>query len=562
MKEKLKNLNIQKKLGTGFGTTITMFLVTVVVFIIGMVYLGLLIDNFYNYAYPLAQNTLDSRMAVQGSVKCVAVSMLTDDQATIDKFQGDAVTYLERLETNLEELEALYDGDTSRIKETQGYVEQAIAYYDEIMELQNAGKKEAALSKYMNEFGPMMTNVQNNFNAMDENTTEIADSTYHSGKRVNVIIMLVALFISISALLITIRLAGMITDVLTKPINELEGAAKEMAGGNLNADITYTSEDELGSLATSMNTMCHNVNEIVHDIDYVLAELSDGNFSVDSKCPEQYVGDYTTVLSSIRTIRDTLNTTLKQINESADQVAYGSAQLAEGAQSLAEGATDQAGAVEELTASIIDVNAMSDSNAKDAEAAYTKASETGTEAAKSQSELAELTEAMKNINDTSLEIRNIIASIEDIASQTNLLALNAAIEAARAGEAGRGFAVVADQIGKLAADSAQAAVNTRELIGKSMEEIDHGNRITEKTVQSINSILVDMREFAEITKQVSDTSRNQADMIKQVEAGIEQIANVVQNNSAAAEETSATSQELSSQADVLKQQVERFKLAD
>ena len=560
MREKLRNLDIKNKLNKSFGTTIALFLATVIVFIFGLVYVGMQFDDFYNYAYPLANNTLDSRMAVQGSVKCVAVSMLTDDAATIEKFQNDAITYLTRLETNLEELEELYDGDKTRIKETQDYVQQAIDYYDEIVDLQKAGDKDAALSKYMNEFGPMMTNVQNNFNAMDENTTAIADDTYHTAKIVDFVIMIVAILISIVALLITLRLAKVITEVLTAPIHEIEGAAKEMAEGSLNVAIDYESDDELGSLAVSMNAMCHNIDQIVNDIGYVLAELSEGNFTADSKNPKQYIGDYAPVLVSMRTIRDTLSETLRQINDSADQVAYGAVQLSESAQLLAEGATEQAGAVEELTASIIDVNAMSDDNANGAESAYKKAFETGQKAEKSQDELSALTGAMENISNTSLEIRNIIATIEDIASQTNLLALNASIEAARAGEAGRGFAVVADQIGKLATDSAQAAVNTRELIEKSMVEIENGSKITEKTVESINDILAAMTEFAEITKNVSATSKEQAEMLKQVEVGIEQIAGVVQNNSASAEETSATSQELSSQSELLKQQVGRFKL--
>ena len=85
---------------------------------------------------------------------------------------------------------------------------------------------------------------------------------------------------------------------------------------------------------------------------------------------------------------------------------------------------------------------------------------------------------MEHITEISKEIGNIITDIEDIASQTNLLALNASIEAARAGEAGKGFAVVADQIGKLAADSAKSAVNTRDLIDKTLVEIQRGNAVT------------------------------------------------------------------------------------
>ena len=142
------------------------------------------------------------------------------------------------------------------------------------------------------------------------------------------------------------------------------------------------------------------------------------------------------------------------------------------------------------------------------------------------------------------------------------MSLNASIEAARAGEAGKGFAVVADQIGKLAGDSAQAAVNTRDLIEKSLQEIENGNQITERTVAALNKILESMNDFANAVKGASESSTEQANMLKQIEQGIEQISSVVQSNSAAAEETSATSQELSAQSEGLKNLVGRFKLAE
>ena len=145
-------------------------------------------------------------------------------------------------------------------------------------------------------------------------------------------------------------------------------------------------------------------------------------------------------------------------------------------------------------------------------------------AGRNREEINELTGAMARITETSKEIENIIAAIEDIASQTNLLSLNASIEAARAGEAGRGFAVVADQIGKLAADSAQSAVNTRELIGKALEEIEAGNRIVENTMEAIGTVLADMESFAGMASGAAEASRVQADMLKQIEAGIEQIS--------------------------------------
>lgn len=165
---------------------------------------------------------------------------------------------------------------------------------------------------------------------------------------------------------------------------------------------------------------------------------------------------------------------------------------------------------------------------------------------------------MERINMTSNEIANIISEIEDIASQTNLLSLNASIEAARAGEAGKGFAVVADQIGKLASDSANSAVNTKRLIENSIQEIEKGNEITAKTTKAIEIVIEGIRQLAISTKEISELSDTQAEAMKQLEVGVEQISEVIQSNSAAAQESSATSEELSAQSEALRELVAQF----
>lgn len=134
------------------------------------------------------------------------------------------------------------------------------------------------------------------------------------------------------------------------------------------------------------------------------------------------------------------------------------------------------------------------------------------------------------------------------------------IEAARAGEAGKGFAVVASQIGKLADESAQSAVNTRELIMNSIQEIENGNQAVDVTFQTIISLVEGINEVAKKSQELAQLSETQAEQIKQAESGVNQISEVVQSNAAIAEESSATSQELSAESASLNDLVQQFKL--
>ena len=182
------------------------------------------------------------------------------------------------------------------------------------------------------------------------------------------------------------------------------------------------------------------------------------------------------------------------------------------------------------------------------------------EADTSKVDMNELIEAMNRISETSKKIENIIADIEDIASQTNLLSLNAAIEAARAGEAGKGFAVVAEQIRTLADQSAKSAVDTRELIEGALKEINEGNTVAMKAVESLDTVVGGINEIAEVSKELSTSSNQQIAAMKEADEGINQISEVVQSNSAASQECSATSEELSAQAEAMNELVSQFVL--
>lgn len=554
----MKNLTIGKKLLVTFGVIVSLFLVTVMIITFGLIYTGSQFKDFYSYSYPLSNKTLDTRRALQTSIKALGLSMMTEDQEKTQEYIAEVEKEMEGIKVNLNQLMEVYRGDTSRLKGALESLEKIKEYHIQIQEFLKENKNTEAAEIFFKEYSPAALEVQNLMKDMDENTTVLADENYSNSRNVQIILIIVAIIVSIMTLIITIIMATRLAKSLTYPILEIESVAKQMAEGNLEVSITYESKDELGQLSEDMRIMTKRVQYYMNEIVKATVQLADGDLNVAHLDP--FLGDFAKVQNAVRKLVYSLNSTMIYINQSADQVAAGAGQMAGNAQSLAEGVTDQAGAIQELTSTIENINVMAKENADAAKSIADQTLQAAKDAQNGQQSMTELVQAMGNISGVSREIQNIISTIEDIASQTNLLSLNASIEAARAGEAGKGFAVVADQIGKLASDSAQSAVETRELIQKALNEIENGNNITEKTVNILKNIIDSINLFAELAKNSSDSSDTQATLLRQIQEGIEQIENVVENNSAAAQESSATSEELSAQSENLKHQVSQFRL--
>jgi methyl-accepting chemotaxis protein len=376
-------------------------------------------------------------------------------------------------------------------------------------------------------------------------------------------LILIIIVIYVTAVVILTLIMYVIIGILTKPIVEVTKVTNKLASGELDVSIDVKSNDEIGDLAKSIDSLTARLKSYIVYIDEsvdVLNDFSNGNLIMELK--NDYQGEFEKLKEALYHVSEAFKDTIGKIKISADSINSNAEQVSSGSQVLAQGTTEQASAIEELSAEINEIYSTIVENANNAENAGKIAMESSGEVDKGNDKMKEMLTAMDEISKSSQEIGKIIKVIDDIAFQTNILALNAAVEAARAGSAGKGFAVVADEVRNLAGKSAEAAKQTTTLIENSILAINKGTTLADETGKSLSGIVNKTELTGDLIKGIVEASTQQTVSVNQIKGGIEQISSVVQENAATAESGAAHSEELSGQSQVLKDLVAGFKVDD
>lgn len=557
----VKNLSISKKLKKVLNVAIIIISTITVATGVGLMYLKGQLESFVEteYASEISiQETATSILTLSRDIRDAYIR--AENGENISSYDQNVKKYVNEITTQLEYVYNINkDPEIARELENFGNnISKWINIGNEILTAINNKDMAKANKLILNDCPEVLDVIIEQVSLIgDKISTNVQDDIQGTTRYIGIVMIIIIVIIIIGLILIT-KVVQAIIESISNPVEEIKAAALEMAKGNYDLEIEYTSEDEIGVLADCMREMILFTKDNISNITEVLNKFAEGNFDVEIE--DNYIGEFIEIKESLEKIVDSINNTFYDIKIVTEQVKDGSEQVASTAQIISEGAINQAGIIQELMAAIGQINEKVKVSTEQANSTNVLTRELGNQIELNNEKMNEMVTAMNKIEESSINIKSIINTIYSISEQTNLLALNAAIEAARAGESGKGFAVVADEIRKLAEESSVAVKNTEILIEDSINNVNDGKNVADEASEALSSVVGKAKEAVELIGTIAELTEQGAMAISEVYNGIDQIAEVVESNTAISEESAAASEELSSQSESLQNMIDKFKL--
>jgi methyl-accepting chemotaxis protein len=440
--------------------------------------------------------------------------------------------------------------------------------------LTDADAAKSQFPRFLDTFGQLETSM----GALGQAIEKLGNSVGRDAHGQNLRLINIMLASAVAAALILIISNLLIARSITKPLQRVKLAIKEVAQGNLGGrhsafDRVSDLRDEVSEIAVYLEIVRARLREavemeshlqqqrdqqqiIVSELGVGLENLSGGNLSQRISAP--FAGEYESLRNNFNQAVDRMSMTIGQIVQTSRSIRARVDDINTGAEDLSRRTENQAATLEETAAALDELTASIKSAASGAREVEVIVQNAKREAEDSGQVVQNAVEAMTGIERSSDQISQIIGVIDDIAFQTNLLALNAGVEAARAGDAGKGFAVVASEVRALAQRSSDASKEIKSLISSSAQLVGRGVEAVGGAGKALTLMVERVTHISSLVSGIATGAAEQSTSLAEVNVGVTQLDQVAQRNAAMVEQSSNATAALQSEAIGLDKLVSQF----
>lgn len=616
----LKNIKVKLKVLLAFLIILLAMAGTGIFSLIEMNALAGLTDKLYKHPLTVSNAVLRANLGIvkiHRSMKDVALAKNTAERHVAEEKVNE---YEKEVYKDFDIITERFLGDKSMYEEAKAAFTDWKMIRDEVIAFMEAGNREAAARITKEKGADHVRLIQTKMKALSDFAQNKADTFWKNAGNTRDSVLTITIVVLIAAFILGVFIAIITGRDIANPIVYLSEAAGKVAGGDLSVKVDVNSNDELGELAASFNSMIESIkvgqDELVAEKEGIQKKVEEA--VSESEMQKEYLGnsvneiisamdrfaggDLTVnmviknkdeignLFSGFNKVVANIKNMIERVAEAVDATASASTEISSSTEEMAAGAqqqssqtTEVAGAVEEMTNTIVETTNNNKVAAKDAnnskeiaEAGGRVFAELETSMDALASIVEESTEIVDELGKSSEKIGEIVHTINDIADQTNLLALNAAIEAARAGEQGRGFAVVADEVRKLAERTTKATKEIEEMIGaiqtntskavSSMhtgtEQVNTGKQKVTDANESMQQIINSSINVLEMVNQTARASEEQNLAAEEISRNIVSINQVAQETAKGVEQIATASEDLAKLTENLQGMVSNFRFEE